>query len=88
MGILAHFVGDAAQPLHTTKHHHGWKGDNPNGYTTENSIHAYIDGGVIKTQRIDAEGVSLCDLAVAQYGVRVDKRSECVRLAWERLNSP
>lgn len=33
--------------------------------------------------RIDAEGVSLCDLAVAQYGVRVDKRSECVRLAWQ-----
>lgn len=57
MGILAHFVGDASQPLHTTKHHHGWKGDNPNGYTTEYSIHAYIDGGVIKTQRIDAEGV-------------------------------
>jgi hypothetical protein len=47
MGILSHFVGDAAQPLHTTTHHHGWVGDNPNGYTTERSIHAYIDGGVI-----------------------------------------
>lgn len=57
MGILAHFVGDTAQPLHTTKHHHGWKGDNPNGYTTEYSIHAYIDGGVIKTQRITVDGV-------------------------------
>lgn len=57
MGILAHFVGDAAQPLHTTKHHHGWKGENPNGYTTEYSIHAYIDGGVIKTQKITAEEV-------------------------------
>lgn len=57
MGILAHFVGDAAQPLHTTKHHHGWKGDNPNGYTTEYSIHAYIDGGVIKTQKITANDV-------------------------------
>jgi len=34
--------------------------------------------------RIDAEGVSLCDFAVARYGVRVDRRSECVRLAWPR----
>jgi hypothetical protein len=47
MGILSHFVGDAAQPLHTTTHHHGWVGDNPKGYTTERSIHAYIDGGVV-----------------------------------------
>lgn len=57
MGILAHFVGDAAQPLHTTMHHHGWKGENPNGYSTENSIHAYIDGGVIKTQKITVDDV-------------------------------
>lgn len=48
MGVLSHFVGDAAQPLHTTKHHHGWVGPNPNGYTTDFAFHAYIDGGVIR----------------------------------------
>jgi hypothetical protein len=47
MGVLSHFVGDAAQPLHTTTHHHGWVGENPSGYTTERTIHAYIDGGVV-----------------------------------------
>ena len=47
MGVLSHFVGDAAQPLHTTRHHHGWVGENPNGYTTERGFHAKIDGGVI-----------------------------------------
>ncbi len=47
MGVLSHFVGDTAQPLHTTKHHHGWVGENPSGYTTDRGIHAYIDGGVI-----------------------------------------
>src|SRR5262249_12046490 len=31
MGILSHFVGDGAQPLHLTRHHHGWVGDNPQG---------------------------------------------------------
>lgn len=48
MGLLSHFVGDAAQPLHTTMHHHGWIGDNPKGYTTDRGFHAYIDGEILK----------------------------------------
>ena len=47
MGLLAHYVGDCAQPLHTTKHYNGWSGDNPRGYTTWNGLHAWIDGGII-----------------------------------------
>lgn len=45
MGVMGHFVGDCAQPLHVTKHHHGWVGDNPRGYTTNSGFHAWIDGG-------------------------------------------
>lgn len=48
LGLLSHFVGDAAQPLHTTRHHHGWVGENPDGFTTERGFHAHIDGGVIR----------------------------------------
>jgi hypothetical protein len=48
IGHLSHFVGDAAQPLHTTRHFNGWVGDNPHGYTTRRTFHAYIDGGVLK----------------------------------------
>jgi hypothetical protein len=55
MGMLSHFVGDAAQPLHTTRHHHGWVGDNPNGYTRDHAFHAYIDGGVLTLHRLDVE---------------------------------
>ncbi len=47
MGQLSHFVGDGAQPLHTTKHHHGWIGDNPHNYTTDYRFHAYIDTDVV-----------------------------------------
>ncbi|MEO7598927.1 MAG: hypothetical protein ABIV50_08340, partial [Opitutus sp.] len=47
MGVMGHFVGDMAQPLHTTDRHNGWIGDNPNGYTTRNTIHSWIDGGFI-----------------------------------------
>jgi hypothetical protein len=45
MGVMGHYVGDGSQPLHATKHHHGWVGENPHGYTTNYSFHAWIDGG-------------------------------------------
>lgn len=45
MGVMGHVVGDAAQPLHTTIHHHGWVGDNPHHYTTSRGFHSWIDGG-------------------------------------------
>src|SRR5690606_616675 len=47
MGVMGHYVGDCAQPLHTTVHHNGWAGENPRGYTTWSGIHAWIDGGFI-----------------------------------------
>lgn len=48
MGVMGHFVGDGAQPLHATIHHHGWVGPNPNGYTTNSGFHGFIDGGFFK----------------------------------------
>jgi hypothetical protein len=57
MGLLSHFVGDAAQPLHTTTHHHGWVGDNPKGYTTERSIHSYIDGTILTIHKLTHESL-------------------------------
>ena len=59
MGVMGHFVGDASQPLHTTMHHHGWVGENPNHYTTSFGFHAWIDGGFFrKTGGIDAKKLS------------------------------
>ncbi len=46
MGLMGHYVGDCAQPLHTTKHHNGWVGENPKGYTTWAGFHSWIDGGL------------------------------------------
>ena len=48
MGVISHFLGDAAQPLHTTIHHHGWVGENPNAFTTDRGFHSYIDGTIIR----------------------------------------
>ena len=47
MGVMGHFVGDAAQPLHTTRNYNGWVMANPHGYTTNRTFHGWIDGGYI-----------------------------------------
>lgn len=52
MGILSHYIADGAQPLHTTKHHHGWVGENPGKYTTSTKIHSYIDGEVLRKHNL------------------------------------
>jgi hypothetical protein len=70
MGVMAHYVGDGAQPLHVTKHHHGWVGENPKGYTTDKGFHAYIDGGVLRLHHIDATMVRpLC-----KFDLKLDAR--------------
>jgi hypothetical protein len=52
MGVIGHYAGDAAQPLHTTKHYNGWIGANPNRYATNKTIHSWIDGGFIRRAEI------------------------------------
>ena len=47
MGVMGHYVGDATQPLHTTKHFNGWVGANPKGYATNKTFHSWIDGGYL-----------------------------------------
>ncbi|MBL9188558.1 MAG: hypothetical protein JNK23_13830 [Opitutaceae bacterium] len=47
MGTMGHYVGDCAQPLHTTKHFNGWAGDNPKGYSKWPGLHSWVDGGII-----------------------------------------
>jgi hypothetical protein len=54
MGVMGHYVGDCAQPLHATIHHHGWVGPNPHNYTTWSGIHGWIDGGFIAKAGIKA----------------------------------
>ena len=75
MGVMGHFVGDCAQPLHTTVHHNGWVGDNPKGYTAKPGIHAWIDEGVIAKAGIgcanlakDIEPASALDLPAVPEG--------------------
>ena len=59
MGVMGHYVGDGAQPLHTTRHYNGWTGNNPKGYTTKQNFHGWIDGGYFKkTGGLNVEALS------------------------------
>lgn len=53
LGALSHFVADAAQPLHTTKHYNGWVGENPRGYKWRERFHNYIDEGWPRAHHVD-----------------------------------
>ncbi len=66
MGVMGHFVGDGAQPLHDTIHHNGWVGANPHHYTTDPKLHAWIDGGFIA-----AAGIRLADVAARERPAHV-----------------
>lgn len=59
MGVMGHYVGDGSQPLHTTKYFNGWTPDNnPKGYTTRQTFHAWVDGGYFrKTGGIKVEAL-------------------------------
>lgn len=47
-GILGHYVADGSNPHHTTKHHNGWVGDNPKGYTSDNRFHSRFESGYVQ----------------------------------------
>lgn len=54
-GILGHYVTDGANPLHTTIHHHGWVGDNPNGYAVDKDTHSRFEGRFVRARITQAD---------------------------------
>lgn len=50
IGLWAHFVGDATQPMHVSIHHDGW-GDypNPDGFTTQ-KVHVPWEGAYVAAE--------------------------------------
>ncbi len=69
LGYLSHIIGDAAQPLHTTRHHHGWVDDNPDGFTTNRGFHAYIDTTVLGIHALSYDAMKTLPLST----ITIDK---------------
>lgn len=74
IGILSHYIGDAAQPMHMSVHYDGW-GDfpNPQGYTTAH-IHWPLEGAYVR-QNVTLKGV-LDDMT--PYAPCADKVETCI----------
>lgn len=55
LGVWAHYVGDASQPLHVSVHYNGWgDGPNPQGFTTQR-IHVPFEGPFVRANVTEAE---------------------------------
>lgn len=55
---LGHYIGDGAQPMHDSVHSDGWRGDNPNGYTRDRSVH-----GRFESRFVDGMKLTVADIA-------------------------
>src|SRR5213592_961039 len=85
-GVLAHLAGDAAVPLHATRHHHGWVGPNPEGFTRTGEIHAWFESTLVA--RVEPAEVratpeaarALGDVADAVQALLADSLAQVPRL--------
>jgi hypothetical protein len=57
MARLGHYIGDGAQPLHTTVHHDGWVGANPHGYATDHQVHGRFESRFVEAMMLEPSDV-------------------------------
>jgi hypothetical protein len=56
LGVWAHFVGDASQPMHVSVHYNGWgEGPNPEGFVTTAGLHAKFEATFVDAHVREAE---------------------------------
>jgi len=56
LGVWAHFVGDASQPMHVSVHYNGWgEGPNPEGFVTTAGLHAKFEATFVDAHVSEAE---------------------------------
>jgi hypothetical protein len=75
MGWLGHYIADAAQPLHNSRHHDGWDGENPKGYTRDPTIHG----------RFESEYVDLIAVTEADVLPYIDKQARHLDDPWSAI---
>lgn len=58
-GWLGHYVGDGANPMHTTIQYNGWVGDNPDGFTTRKTVHSDFESTFVHNNIKEEDFASL-----------------------------
>ncbi len=87
IGDLSHFVGDGAQPLHTSTHFNGW-GDypNPQGFTKAR-IHSPFEGAMVRAA-VDPAKVAAQMTPLRSCNCAIEQRVTDYLLASNRLVVP
>lgn len=65
-GWLGHYVGDGAQPMHTSVHINGWVGPNPHGYITQHEFHWAYENDFVSANIKSADVAPLVAASKAQ----------------------
>ena len=56
LGVWAHYVGDASQPMHISVHYDGWgDGPNPGNYPTAKGLHAKFEADFVNANIADTD---------------------------------
>lgn len=56
LGVWAHFVGDASQPMHVSVHHDGWGNyPNPENFAAQAGIHGKFEGTFVQANFQDKD---------------------------------
>jgi hypothetical protein len=56
LGVWAHYVGDASQPLHASVHFNGWgAGENPQGFVVIPGLHARLETAFVNANISEAD---------------------------------
>lgn len=56
LGVWAHYVGDASQPMHASVHYNGWgDGPNPEGFVTGPGLHAKFETDFVSAHVTEAD---------------------------------
>jgi len=92
LGVWAHFVGDASQPLHASEHYNGW-GDfpNPENFSGEPNFHARFEAQFVDAYVTAADVAARlrpyrnCACAIAQHVAAYLAASQSMVVAAYRL---
>lgn len=74
-GTIAHLAADAAVPLHATRHHDGWVGDNPRGFRRSRGVHRWFE-----TDMVPRRDPSWLGLRPRSVGPAADVRGDLLAL--------
>jgi hypothetical protein len=56
LGVWAHYVGDASQPMHASVHYNGWgEGPNPEGFVVTQGLHAKFEADFVNANIAEAD---------------------------------